>query len=701
VTREHVRIHQALHGYKDGHRLLASSTPIEELADRRLLQTLSDSPDASRIQRDRPLLAGYCLPSGSFYVLAMTWPAPDVKRPGCVWTHSLLLDRHALDLENLVFLLDRFQRPSAGDTTDTYSIELMCAIEHREPSQPSAVEATLLWSLYEPPAPPVEIRAGALEGVEGNELLLSVFSQLWPALRRNYAFAAAPRTARRIEGELLDLQITYTPQAASWEQRPTQAPVRTVTKSLPGRTPEWCEALAADLGEAGPLRSFLRTVGPLSNPSRPSMWALASLWAVLDPAREASSYETVPQLLSTAFGDPDAAVEFLEALFAGNQHDLVPFSVDRSALLVALAPPGTNEAVRIDHEWLRRTGSALLAGNAEDALSFIHGISARRAPGDAATTILAGIAEGLTDTQIRSWGTKDPAALAILAAHSDDLSTRPLLYACTDADALWAKIGRSRAARARRLASLLAILKAPAPALVALARADWPDADALLMEILASADTVPDAERLLNELEPAAVLAWLSEYGPSPQISGILLKAWKPKRLAKVPQAEWKAMLEQGGDLDDLTLARLFAAATDPASGFGPQGAISVYLELLRRLSAGKLSKRALSVLVGASGRERGSSATEIAARMVAEAFLAGDWPAARLLDITEAEVLRLVLAHDPGGSLAGTLLPVLQKKGHASDAQREVVFDAVEAAEEPDVIRSAVRFFRKYFRGA
>src|SRR5215213_2341851 len=84
------RLDQALHGYENGHRLLAASAELVS-ADRRVLARQTDSPDAGRVAGWDALLTGHPLPSGAF-ALSMTWPAPEMPRPGCVWTHTLLID---------------------------------------------------------------------------------------------------------------------------------------------------------------------------------------------------------------------------------------------------------------------------------------------------------------------------------------------------------------------------------------------------------------------------------------------------------------------------------------------------------------------------------------------------------------------------------------------------------------------------------
>src|SRR5690242_20748315 len=90
MTDSNSTIHQTVHGYQRGHRLLASSTELDQ-ATASLIARTSDSAPNYRIN-DGPYLTGYALPDGR-YVMARTWPAMSAERPNTVWTHSLILPR--------------------------------------------------------------------------------------------------------------------------------------------------------------------------------------------------------------------------------------------------------------------------------------------------------------------------------------------------------------------------------------------------------------------------------------------------------------------------------------------------------------------------------------------------------------------------------------------------------------------------------
>lgn len=84
-------IHHLLHGYRNGHQLLAGSMRLSaEAAD--LAARLSDlsgalAPGAS----PPPYLTVYPLPGGGHHAVARTWLDESAPRAACVLTHTLLI----------------------------------------------------------------------------------------------------------------------------------------------------------------------------------------------------------------------------------------------------------------------------------------------------------------------------------------------------------------------------------------------------------------------------------------------------------------------------------------------------------------------------------------------------------------------------------------------------------------------------------
>src|SRR5712691_3842875 len=107
-------LQQCLFGYRNGHRRLATSTDLP-VSDERLLLRLTDLSGPRLIPGFETYISGYRLPSQTFYALAKTWYAPELERPGCVWTHVLLVplaDFKDLNATAAGRFLELFRRPS-------------------------------------------------------------------------------------------------------------------------------------------------------------------------------------------------------------------------------------------------------------------------------------------------------------------------------------------------------------------------------------------------------------------------------------------------------------------------------------------------------------------------------------------------------------------------------------------------------------
>ena len=85
-------VEQTLHGYSNGHRLLQASSKLSE-QDSKKMMTLSDLSGNEFINGFERYFTGYSL-NDERIVLACTWYAEEMKRPGCVWTHSLIFNVH-------------------------------------------------------------------------------------------------------------------------------------------------------------------------------------------------------------------------------------------------------------------------------------------------------------------------------------------------------------------------------------------------------------------------------------------------------------------------------------------------------------------------------------------------------------------------------------------------------------------------------
>ena len=116
-----VRIDQMLYGYRKGHTLLASSLK-NRLKNQGLIDVLSDASGGGEFFS---YVAGYPILEDGYYVLSKTWYADEMPRPGCVWTHILLIPIDCLGIiHNGRDILELFRRPTDSDDYSSYDVKI-------------------------------------------------------------------------------------------------------------------------------------------------------------------------------------------------------------------------------------------------------------------------------------------------------------------------------------------------------------------------------------------------------------------------------------------------------------------------------------------------------------------------------------------------------------------------------------------------
>jgi hypothetical protein len=201
-----VTVHQALHGYAEGHRQFALSRTLSS-RDQKTLLALSDISGVGVRLHPDGYLTGYPLPDSGVYALARTWPAPEMPRPGCVWTQTLLIDFADLAVcESLLDLIDAFHRPPIGGDFALYRRPREVSLSSRAPRDywSDAAAYRLVTAIYGFPRARV-VLSQPWPGVE--ELLLALWSQQWPRLRRGFRFCTFSASDRSTDAAPFDIQL--------------------------------------------------------------------------------------------------------------------------------------------------------------------------------------------------------------------------------------------------------------------------------------------------------------------------------------------------------------------------------------------------------------------------------------------------------------------------------------------------------------
>lgn len=435
-----IKVEQTLHGYSEGHRLIAGSVKLPQ-PDARTMLVLSDASGGGGRIAAEGYLTGYPLPTAGKYVLARTWAAPEMSRPGCVWTHSLLVD--FADLARMVSaheLVKSFVRPP-GEPTSGFSVPVESTIGSAPPEVTDGdVERLGQWleALYGHSRSRI---AAEREGARDDALVLAVWMQQWPRLRRAFRFCTQVADDRSNGSEVFDLQLIDGDRSG---HRSRMSNAVLTSKMV---TSDRIGSLIKDMRHPGrsKLRSFLREVGGDVSGGRSVMLPLVGLFEAFDPgadpARIVEVITDLEELGPTQAGLARAAAARL--LFTrpdAVDEKLVSFALDQVASskdLLKIDPAFIGRALL---EWRPGQIGLILSGNGplRTALeAFLPTINA-----DELTSALAGDAQAL---------------VSLIPARPDLLSSAALWRTGVNASAL---LGAADLHDGQTLAVVMAMMEA-------------------------------------------------------------------------------------------------------------------------------------------------------------------------------------------------------------------------------------------------
>ena len=277
-TKRGVELHQALHGYADGHRQLAISTKLEP-SDSKLLLTFSDISGPGGKPDSEGYLTGYPLSGSGLFALSRTWLALEMPRPGCVWTHTLLVRLADLAIiDSFEELSKNFRYPDNRYELENYNapLEIFLSDYSTGPVQIPEMGALLLKELYSSPHRRVLVERPE---VFSDEIVLAVWSQQWPRLRRAFSFCSLSTRDRSSNGIEFDLQLvprkffSVARQAEDTREDYVCSPIHE----------DWLLRALRDLERPNDdgLRSFLKLVGSDVEGGREAFRPLCTLFTEL------------------------------------------------------------------------------------------------------------------------------------------------------------------------------------------------------------------------------------------------------------------------------------------------------------------------------------------------------------------------------------------------------------------------------------
>lgn len=360
-----MKIDQCLFGYNDGHRLLATSLPLG--AETSLLTELSDLAPGTVFSLSEGYWTGLPVPTIGRYVLMRTWPAPEMPRPGCVWTHALLIDPSLLEsitdlsiLQTIVtrpdnsLKIDHYRKPVEIDLSKNYESSLLVD---------DVIIKKIMLSLYNTDSTTVETTSPG----ELDIPLFAVWSQQWPRLRRNFRFQTAAARSYRTSGTTrFDVKATLS--------------LHEIKPLIQDSTaPSWLSSAVQDArkGAKGSLRSFLWRYGLDVRKQRGSFKPLVEI-NILDRDTQVDSAKRMIEVITNAFPTRDDALLLKQALVDGilvahAQAKLIRFIVQHEGEKSTIFPPPTSVGIaRLANFWPQKPDEILqlveISANTEEPI---------------------------------------------------------------------------------------------------------------------------------------------------------------------------------------------------------------------------------------------------------------------------------------------------------------------------------------------
>lgn len=333
--RKQIKLDQALHGYEEGHSLLASSRNFSKTAQRAMV-VLSDMSGPSMVPGFDSYLTGYPLPNEEVYAFARTWYAPEMKRLGCVWTHTLLIRNEDLrEIADLVVINEFFRRPSrrlskvlyedpiSVDSSYEMSEAFISGIHdiHGKIDEVTPKEhfiKNLIFYLYgDPHSPPLLLPS--TESTKYERTILNVWSQQWPELRRNFTFCTGSLSKRSFNRKDFDLQVVPSKAIRQFEREIPGAKILLMEGVQSAMShPKWVNTVTRNLleGDSQEFRKYLWEVGDVSNARRSSYAPLTKVYDCLMATNASEiTVETLIAELQGLYSSPHKGVRLKRRIF--------------------------------------------------------------------------------------------------------------------------------------------------------------------------------------------------------------------------------------------------------------------------------------------------------------------------------------------------------------------------------------------------
>ena len=324
-------LHQALFGYDTGHHLLGASLQLSSDL-KHVLAVATDLSGSAPATGFEATYTGFPLVGTNYYVLFCTWLAPEMPRPGCVWSHALFVElADFAELTDLSVLRGLFHRP-LSKRWDVYRVptnlqaRIQAPVGLKEAMVPEAKR--LLGALYMSPHRQVVVSSN--EAARTEDLIFALWSQQWPRLRRNFRFSTGSFADRGRSGNSFDLQVTPRSNRGAWQRQGEYFLLDRIEESNSSEV-EWMNLALDDLlaPDAGTFREFLREYGADVKEARSAFASLASAYYRVVLQSNNNWQETL-RSIGEMFTDPSDAVHLKEWLISPREDRPYESELDRN-----------------------------------------------------------------------------------------------------------------------------------------------------------------------------------------------------------------------------------------------------------------------------------------------------------------------------------------------------------------------------------
>jgi hypothetical protein len=421
-------VHQLLHGYADGHRLIESSfKPHEDLT--RLMLRMSDLSGSSMTTGFEEYITGYPLTPINAFALAKTWYAPEMPRPGCVWTHTLVIPKQTLSrFSNLADFVNCFRRPTPN-LKGSYSSAIQP--ETVGISRYSFGDGTellfrisrLLQSYYENAEKCILIPAANAKEYE--TALFAIWSQQWLSLRENLTFCTGALSSRNYAGRPFVIQCVPKSMIREVQSEVTTlAGQPTVLDSAPSNAPGWIAVAAKDALDTsgGELREFLWKAADTASGRK----EFVPFVEVFEAINSAIPTTELVNLVAKVFPESNNGDQIKASLFGSPKSRVYLAEDAEEDILLALGKTEHFQAFDVEALHLRERGKELLTANAEAGRRLLGELF--RSANLHGEMILVGLISGLDPKTARHATSEQPQFLPALFRAKPSLACSPELW---------------------------------------------------------------------------------------------------------------------------------------------------------------------------------------------------------------------------------------------------------------------------------